>query len=263
MSKEDKAFTCSSPGCKLDLEGLTSWEIQGSPHSCFILAEFDHHRSAEPAPFLGQFGELGSAPRAQHRAGAAASKCSSRGLGASAKPQERARPNFQDRETSEHRQILTIRAQRVTDAAVAVGALSVPRVTHAAVAPGLAGAAGSLRPLLGQAEHPLCSHLCMVHPPTAATRALPKGSCRTSTAPVESCRWLQRGPSAAQLHNRRAGEGSRTKDVFGLIFGCLNEHRHHHPVASSLTTQCLVHLWVLRIGSDINELNRDLGAWAA
>lgn len=87
---------------------------------------------------------------------------------------------------------------------------------------------------------------------------VPRGGCRTSTAPMESSWQLQRVPSAAQLHNTRAWEGSRIKNAFGLIFGCLNEHRCHHSVASSLTTLSLVHLWALRIGSDITELSTDL-----
>lgn len=78
--------------------------------------------------------------RARHGAVAAASKCSSRGSGASAKPQKRARPDFQAGETSEHRQFLTTTDQRVTDeAAAAVGALAATCVTRPAVAPGTRG----------------------------------------------------------------------------------------------------------------------------
>lgn len=89
-----RSFTCSSPGCKWDLEGPTSWERQGSPQGCFILAEFDHHRSAEPAQFPGQFGKLGSAPCAQHRVMAVASKHSSRGSQHQPSPRNEPDPTF-------------------------------------------------------------------------------------------------------------------------------------------------------------------------
>lgn len=92
-----------------------------------------------------------------------ASKCSSRGSGASAKPQERARPNFQLRETSEHRQFLTITDQRVTDeAAAAVGALAATCVTHPVVAPGTRGWQGLLARSAPSSARPrlLCAPTC-------------------------------------------------------------------------------------------------------
>lgn len=95
---------------------------------------------------------------------AGASKHSSRGSGASAKPQKRARPDFQDRETSEHRQFLTITDQRVADeAAVAVGALAATCVTHATAAPGPRGWQGLLA---GSA--PSSARLRMPRAPTCA-----------------------------------------------------------------------------------------------
>lgn len=53
------------------------------------------------------------------------------------------------------------------------------------------GAAGSLCSLLCQAEDPLCSHLCMVHPPTAGIRAL---SQKEAPGPALSP-WKARGSS--------------------------------------------------------------------
>lgn len=201
-------------------------------------------------------------PPARQGAVAAASKCSSRGSGASAKPQKRARPDFQLGETSEHRQFLTITDQRVTDeAAAAVGALAATCVTHPAVAPGTRGWKGLLARSALPSARPrlLCAPTC-AGPifPLLAPGPVPRGGCGTSTAPVESSWWLRRLPSAAQLHNRKAREGSRMKDAFGLIFGCLKEHRHHPSLPSSPTALCLVHPWALRIGSDITQLNRDL-----
>lgn len=109
---------------------------------------------------------------------AAASKSSLRGSGASAKPQKRARPDFQDRETSEHRQFLTITGQRVADeAAVAVCAPAATCVTHAAVAPGPRGWQGLLARSAPSSARlripraPTCAW--PIHP--AGTRALPKG----------------------------------------------------------------------------------------
>lgn len=193
---------------------------------------------------------------------AAASKCSSRGSGASAKPQERARPDFQLRETSEHRQFLTITDQRVTDeAAAAVGALAATCVTHPVVAPGMRGWQGLLARSAPSSARPrlLCAPTCTGSIfPLLAPGPVPRGGCGTNMVPMESSWWLRQVPSATQLHNRKAWEGSGMKDAFGLIFGCLKEHRHYHSVASSPTTLCLVQPWALGIGSNITQLNRDL-----
>lgn len=101
--------TKPSPAAHQDASGILQVPPAGKTEilqGCFILAKFDHHGSAEPAPFPVKFEELGF-PLYLAWSRGCSFQAQLEGFRSISQAPKMSQIDFQDREKSEHRQFLS------------------------------------------------------------------------------------------------------------------------------------------------------------